>query len=410
MKFAPIRNAFRSELVFSAAFRVGGMMIGFGNNVLLAQWMSPQLLGASAAIVGLASYHQLFSQLNQDNNLIRLLRPAGVSAWAEIQRQQMARVLRSLLGAVVFSLLAGLAYELTWLQIGAAFLYFGATSSMPWWVLGVKGDYRPQYVTQFAQSAIVLLTVVLVRLSGLAPVAGIEIVMYGAAASLGCVGIYRFLGLGRSLEVIPGASRPPRIAPSYSLLLSGALITIYSASDLLIVAKFCSQGDAGIYRVGAGLVGAVNGLWLVAQANVYPRLVGAGNEPDAWISTRGLGWWLIGAVGLLGLAIGCALAMEMILGARYRGILPVVAILALAKTFSFGHAFFGLRIYAAGRNREALYSHAVAISVGIGSALLLLNRWGMYGVAVGFLLGEVAMMMTIVTTWLLLRAAALKRG
>ena len=377
--------------VLSMGLRGATMVLGFFNNLMLARWLSPSLLGSSASVTGLMAFHGLFTTLNQDNELIRRLRPVNPSISYMLRKVHAFRMLRSIIAAGVLISIMGFWAKLSGVQMISGFIMLTALNCTPWWILGVRGDYTPQYVLMFFQSMLTFgLFATGQHFFPNAP-AGSDLTVYAIAyvfANLGIAVILARMNQGKADEPIS----TQRLVMDKSLLVMGIIITIYSGSDVLLASRLCSNHDAGIYRVAATIVSAVNSLWLVAQANVYPQLVHGKEGVPEWTSTRGLRVWIVGALGLGFAASALALIVRLILGARYDGIVGIAAILGLAKTIGFIDAFWGLRMNAAGMNKEVLKVVAVCGATGVFSSFLLCHFQGPIGLACGFLLAEMMML------------------
>ena len=379
------------RIVFSMVLRGVTMILGFANNLLLARWLSPALLGSSASITGLMAIHGLFSNLNQDNELIRRLRPQNPPIGYLLGRVHLARMARSAVAAAVLIAVMGAWGGLTPLQMVSGFVLLTALNCIPWWILGVRGDYTPQYVLMFVQALVTLAGILLgMRFWPTAPV-GSDLVVYASAyAATNLLMAFFLLGLKSDTPQPRPAAGAPRI--DRSLLLTGAMIAVYSGSDVLLAARLCTAHDAGVYRVAATIVAAVNSLWLVAQANVYPQLVHGTNGVPEWTSNRGLRLWIAGAAGLA-LTVGVlAVVVRLAIGARYSGVVEISLVLGLAKAVGFVDAFWGLRMNAAGMNKEVLRVVAICGGMGILLSFLLCLWCGPIGLASGFLIAEIFML------------------
>ncbi len=188
----------------------------------------------------------------------------------------------------------------------------------------------------------------------------------------------------------------PTVRGAVPFGLSVGLALIYGRVDIALVAQWLGQSQAGLYAPAVSLVTAL-GLIPLVLYNVYLPILGIAYERDRqelWRLLRqalslsmGIGLLLGGAVALLSTA-----AIGFLYGADYAATGVVLAILSgvlLARSISLSAAAGLIAI-----NRQGLRVRFqfFAALFNILANLIILQRWGIVGVAVVFVLSEGGLM------------------
>lgn len=199
----------------------------------------------------------------------------------------------------------------------------------------------------------------------------------------------------------------------YSLV--GVLEFLYSNVESIFIGRSLGKVELGLFNRAVTLTSLPVELGVSAVNKVlFPAL--SGMQQDHCRVADGFQMLLL-SIGLFSTAVACGIAaaapdvVALLLGAKWQGISPLVAVLAFAVPPAFMYVACGVTLDSLAALRPKLRLQALMLPLKI-ALVLWLARWGLEGIACAVVLAEVARLvlgMRLVTRLLGIDAAALWR-
>jgi lipopolysaccharide exporter len=199
----------------------------------------------------------------------------------------------------------------------------------------------------------------------------------------------------------------------YSLV--GMLEFLYSNVESIFIGRSLGKVELGLFNRAVTLTSLPVELGVSAVNKVlFPAL--SGMQQDHRRMVDGFQMLLL-SIGLFSTAVACGIAaaapdvVALLLGAKWQGIAPLVAVLAFAVPPAFMYVACGVTLDSLAALRPKLRLQALMLALKI-ALVLWLAPWGLVGIACAVVLAEVARLalgMHLVTRLLGIDAAALWR-
>ena len=175
--------------------------------------------------------------------------------------------------------------------------------------------------------------------------------------------------------------------------LTGVLEFLYSNVEALFIGRNLGKVDLGLFNRAVTLTSLPVELGVSAVNKVlFPAL--SGMQQDHRRMADGFQMLLL-SIGLFSTAVACAIAaagpdvVGLLLGAKWQGIAPLVAILAFAVPPAFMYVACGVTLDSLAALRPKLRLQALMLALKV-ALVLWLARWGLIGIACAVVLAEVA--------------------
>ncbi|MFO7638781.1 MAG: flippase [bacterium] len=218
--------------------------------------------------------------------------------------------------------------------------------------------------------------------------------LYVGAAGLGALAAWMMASI---VFVRPGLSFDlpfwrSLLGRSLPIGLAAAFAMLYYWNGSALLSRMSGDAAVGIYSASFRLV---MGLGFIAQGfsgAVYPvmsRLYVSNRGRLEWVFSRSFQYIVMLAVGLV--VVGSFLsrpAIMLLYGAEYEASVPVLAVLVWWGGFMCLNVLLSFCFYAADQPRVVTRQTALALALNLGLNLLLIPRYGAFGVAVAIVVAE----------------------
>ena len=357
--------------------------------ILLARQVGAEAFGVYAASMTLAKITSVAFSLGLDSWLLRAgARPDerfGLPALAGA-----SLLIKLGAGIVWFALLVLLApavnaaaFPRAVIALCALIVLFEEVAAGAWSAFQAALRTRVAALLMVLFQALVLAGTLAVLARGGAGVVPYLAVRAGAAAfgsGLALVWLARGVGLAHAR----GAARFA-LRDTLPFAVSMGLAVIYASADVTLVAHFLGPQAAGYYAPASTLVAT---LYLIPSAMYYvmlPVLSRAHAEDGALarrMARRMVGWSAaLGVVLAAPLALLAGPLVRLLYGPEFAPAAEALAILALVLGLQCLVFSLGAILAAVGRQGQRVGVQAVAAALNLGLNLLIIERWGIAGVA-----------------------------
>lgn len=395
----------RSPLITSIGYLLSGTILArlltAAALILIARQVGPSQFGQYTACFTVAWLTSPFFSLGLDNWLLGHGRRSGTDAELSIHASS-ALTLKALLGIVwlcciglVAPLLNPDAFPMPLLLLAAICVWCDELGRVVWAVFQTAQRNRSTLMLMVLMQALIFASVGVFYLQDEKRALTYTVFQTIATALGSLLGILwqirRFGFHFQRSELLPTA----RAAIPFGV--SVGLALIYGRVDIALVAQWLGQSDAGLYAPAVSLITAL-GLIPLVLYNVYLPILSIAYEQDRqelWRLLRqalslsvAIGLFLGGAVALLS-----GVAVDFLYGADYAATGTVLAILSgvlVVRAISLSAA---AGLIALNRQGQRVRFQFVAALFNIVANLAVLNRWGILGVAVVFVLSEGGLML-----------------
>lgn len=197
----------------------------------------------------------------------------------------------------------------------------------------------------------------------------------------------------RSTEKLALSQSPP-------FAFSEFLSWTYMRADVLIIAFLLNEYAVGLYAPAEGIVNALYLVPLSINFVMIPVLSSlfSSHIHQAWITARRF----IGVLGVVGIGLFATLFfgakyLVYLLGAAYTGsheILQILSIILFIHSLTFG---FAAILVATNQQGKRTVVQALVVIFNIGLTLLVIQPWGITGVAYVYVLTEVVLLLGYAT-------------
>ena len=162
------------------------------------------------------------------------------------------------------------------------------------------------------------------------------------------------------------------------------LTRTYGMIDLVLLGWFVAGPRLGDYAAAAKLLAVMGGVAGTVMAGSLPGLatIARGGGDGTQLSARIWHWLMVSAIpAFVGLALLAPPIIELTIGPRYRGAVPLLRILAIFGVLSVLTNLAGNVLVAVQRMRPLYVQSVLAIVLNVGANLILIPRYGVYASA-----------------------------
>ena len=365
--------------------------------ILLARQVGAEAFGLYAASMTLAKITAVAFSLGLDSWLLR----AGSR---EDQRYSLPALTGASLGiklgggAIWFVLLVllapavnGAAFPRAIVALCALIVLFEEASASAWAGFQAALATRAASLNMVIFQALVLAGTLAVMARGADEVAP-YLAVRAAAAALGSALAVAWLARRVGVARRPGAARFA-LHGTLPFAASMGLAVIYGSADVTLVAYFLGPQAAGYYAPAATLVAT---LYLIPTAAYYVMLpvLSRAHAADGALARR-LARRMVAGSAALGVALAAPLALlagpliRLLYGPEFAPAAEVLTILALVLGLHCVSFSLGAILAAVGRQGPRVAVQGVVAALNVGLNLLVIEQWGITGVAWVFVASEV---------------------
>jgi O-antigen/teichoic acid export membrane protein len=195
------------------------------------------------------------------------------------------------------------------------------------------------------------------------------------AAIVPTLGILR--GMGRLRVSLKLVKRSLRFGLPAWLWQSSTLAN--ARLDQLLMVSLTSAGELGLYAVAVSLAGISSVFAGALGPALLPRVAQGEEALAGRVCRMSL---LVAALGGVGLAVLCPLALPLLFGARFTHAVPMALVLIAASVPNAGTQVLTSALLAADKPRIVAVGEGVSVAITVGGLLLLLGPLGGLGAAV----------------------------
>ena len=230
-------------------------------------------------------------------------------------------------------------------------------------------------------SLLQVIATVVVAASKLGPVAVTATVSVGSIVNNVVVAAV----VARMLE--PGIGRFSRrqlVRRSLPLGALSIMTKVYLTIDLVLLGWYVAGIRLGDYAAASKLLTVIAGLSGAVLAGALPALSRAAGARDELneLGRRIWHWLMVGALPIfLALGLFAPLFVDLSVGHRYRGAVPLIRILSIAGAITVMSNLAGNLMVALRRMRPLFIQNSLAIVVNIAGNVVLIPRYGVYAAA-----------------------------
>jgi len=186
-----------------------------------------------------------------------------------------------------------------------------------------------------------------------------------------------------------GAALKDFLAMAWPFALAGIIGRLYSYSDSLLMSKFLSSRELGLWSVPYKIVFAFQFIPLALSASVYPvfsQLIGVDREAASRLFAKA--WRYLFTI-VFPLAVGLFVLAEPLLskiyGQGFAPAAPALRLLCISLIFSYLAIISGALLNAVGWQKKQTVLVAIALVVNLCANIILIPRLGITGAAVSAL-------------------------
>jgi O-antigen/teichoic acid export membrane protein len=177
------------------------------------------------------------------------------------------------------------------------------------------------------------------------------------------------------------------------VFLSGAMILTYQQFSVLLLARYRSMDDLGLFGACLKLYAAIGGLQILVNTSIYPTFCRLASQPyhrrQALLHTSASTMNFVAAVVSLAMIVAAGPLLRYLFGPSYQQAAPILQVLAIAQFLVFNQCVTSPYLYAIGRQGQHLLCVASGAAVNIACNLFLVPLYGAIGGAWSMVISEI---------------------
>lgn len=184
----------------------------------------------------------------------------------------------------------------------------------------------------------------------------------------------------------------PILRSAWPFAITGALGSLLTSADILIVSWMRTASDVGIYAAAIRIIQVLYLLPIILQFSALPALARLANKDDQKFRRaleRTIGFIFVASVPMaVGGAILGTSIMTFMFGSAYASGGLALKILMVTMLVDYPAAIVSTAIFAYDNQRSLIICSAIGGTANVVFDLLLIPRWGITGSAIGTLLAQ----------------------
>jgi len=180
---------------------------------------------------------------------------------------------------------------------------------------------------------------------------------------------------------------------AFPVFLSGAMILTYQQFSVLLLARYRSMDDIGLFGACLKLYAAIGGLQILVNTSIYPTFCRLAAQSDhrrqALLRTTASIMSFVAALVAVAMILAAQPLLRYLFGTSYSRAAPILQVLAIAQFLVFNQSVTSPYLYAIGRQGQHLLCVASGAAVNIACNLYLVPIHGPLGGAWAMVLSEI---------------------